>query len=124
MPRANDNRPVVGTVPCDGCHQTKALYQVQTGKKAGYLYGRCGCGADQRTGAHIQREWLRTMTPRETDQWLPHPLNLEPEPKPEPDPVGTGQAEPEPVGTTKQPRGGLLGLAVLAGAAALAIIGQ
>ena len=128
MPRANDNRPVVGTIPCEGCGETATLYQVQRGKRAGYLYKRCGCGADHRTGANIQRQWLRDMTPRAIgNAWIEHPLNLQaPEPEPEPEP----NPEPEPVGTatplgtnpSKPRRGGLIALGIAAGAAALSLI--
>ena len=126
MPRANDNRPAVGTIACDGCGETATLYQVQRGKRMGYLYKRCGCGADQRTGEYIQRDWLRHMSAREIgDQWIPHPLDLpEPDPEPantpQPDPIGT----PGPVGTTpeKPRRGGLIALGIAAGAAVISFI--
>lgn len=130
MPRATDNRPAVGTIPCDGCGQTATLYQVQKGNRKGNLYKRCGCGCDQRNGRFIQRQWLEGMNANTLPegQWIEHPLNLQgPEPVQEPEPAPVQVTEktetvpaPEPTGT--KPRGGLIGLAVIAGAAALAII--
>jgi|SRR5690554_6730662 len=128
MPRAKDNRKAVGTEHCNECGTLARFYQVQKGNRTGYLYRRCECGADQRTGAGVQVKWLETMQ-RTGETMIPHPLEgvrkaqQEPE-KPEPEPE---QETPEPHATsegnpkTETKRAGLIGLAAMAGAVAVAL---
>lgn len=97
MARAKDDRKPVGTIGCPDCETTAAFYQVQKGNRAGYLYKRCGCGADQSVGKAKQQRWLQEMT-RTDAPWLPHPLELEqPETRIEPTPdQGEIKVEPTP----------------------------
>lgn len=129
MPKATDNRPVVGTMQCSECGTVASLYQAKRGKVKGLLYKRCGCGCDQRTGEAIQNQWKAAMTPRpgfeELKTAAPEP---KPEPKPEPnEPKPEAVVEPkpepkrEPIATAK-PKGGLWVL-LAAGAAILAVTG-
>ena len=120
MPRAKDNRKAVGTEQCSECGTLARFFQVQKGNRTGYLYRRCECGADQKTGAALQMKWLNRMdTTGET--MIPHPLlgtqtPDNPEPKPA-QPRANTEGNPEPEGK----RAGLIGLGILvvAGAAAL-----
>ena len=122
MPRANDNRKAVGTKHCSTCDTLGRFYQVQKGNRTGYLYYRCECGADQRSGAAVQVQWLNSMDKTGADM-IPHPLQKqadepvsEPEPKPA-QPLGADEGNPEP----ESKKTGLIGLGILlvAGAAAL-----
>lgn len=56
----NDREPV-GFLPCKQCLSLKKVFQGQ-GKRARYLYTRCDCGLDQRTGAAIQSAWSKHTT--------------------------------------------------------------
>lgn len=125
MPRAKDNRKPVGTAYCDRCDAEAAFYQVQSGKRRGYLYKRCGCGCDQKTGEAVQREWLGEMVPTGVTM-LEHPLIAKGEP---PESQGTDTGEPEENQGTEtaepqQPRkvGGVFGVLIVVGAVALALI--
>ena len=128
MPRAKDNRKAVGTEHCVECGTLARFYQVQKGNRTGYLYRRCECGADQRTGAGVQVKWLESMQ-RTGETMIPHPLEQvrdaqpepeEPEEKPEPEtpePRATSEGNPK----TENKRAGLIGLAAMAGAVAVAL---
>ncbi|MCC4269878.1 hypothetical protein LL254_04095 [Marinobacter nauticus] len=128
MPRAKDNRKAVGTEHCSECGTLARFYQVQKGNRTGYLYRRCECGADQRTGAGVQVKWLESMQ-RTGETMIPHPLEQvrdaqpepeEPEEKPEPEtpePSATSEGNPK----TENKRAGLIGLAAMAGAVAVAL---
>ena len=133
MPKATDNRPVVGTLHCAECKTVASLYQAKRGRVKGLLYKRCGCGCDQRTGAAIQAHWRREMTPRpgyedlktteqepvqEPKEAAPGAV-LEPTPEPKREPKREPKAEP----IARQPRRGGLWVLFAAGAALLAVTG-
>lgn len=128
MPRAKDNRKAVGTEHCSECGTLARFYQVQKGNRTGYLYRRCECGADQRTGAAVQVKWLESMQ-RTGETMIPHPLEGSREPAPEPAKPAPEEPEnnPEPRATsegnpkTENKRAGLIGLAAMAGAVAVAL---
>lgn len=117
MPRANDNRKAVGTEYCSECQTLARFYQVQKGHRLGYLYRRCECGADQRTGASVQARWLASMNPTDEPR-LPHPLDAQ-------------SRDDEPTEKTAQPqarqgesdkKSGLIGLGALVAAVAVALL--
>lgn len=128
MPRARDNRKAVGTEHCSECGTLARFFQVQKGNRTGYLYRRCECGADQKTGAAIQSRWLQGMT-RTGETMIPHPLEqvrqAEPEPaqpapeEPEnkPEPRTTSEGNPK----TQNSKAGLFGFAAMAAAVAVAL---
>lgn len=122
MPRAKDNRKAVGTEQCHECGTLARFYQVQKGNRLGYLYRRCECGADQRSGAGVQVKWLTSMAAT-GEEMIPHPLQsqvkdpaTEPEEKPA-QPLASTEGNPQP----ESKKTGLIGLGILiaAGAAAL-----
>lgn len=126
MPRATDNRKAVGTKHCDTCGTLGRYYQVQKGNRTGYLYYRCECGADQRSGAAVQVQWLKGMS-RTDEPMIPHPLEHQAaEPKPEggeptakpAEPLENSEGNPEPESKTT----GLIGLFILGTAAAVAML--
>ena len=130
MARANDGRKPVGTEHCNECGTLARFYQVQKGNRTGYLYRRCECGADQRSGAAVQVKWLQTMQPT-GEPMIPHPLQARadepaepaPEPTPEPkpktaEPRDTSEVNPQP-GNKKT---GLIGLGILVMAGAVALL--
>lgn len=124
MPAAKDNRKPVGRAHCGDCDTVAALYQVQSGKRRGYLYKRCGCGCDQSNGKAKQQRWLAEMA-RTGEPMIDHPLDLgEPAPEPQPEPAET-EAEPEPEPSrepTGEPnRAGILGLVAMAAAVGFAL---
>lgn len=121
MPRAKDGRKPVGTAPCSQCETEAAFYQVKTGKRKGYLYRRCGCGCDQKTGEAVQREWLAVMVPT-GEPMIEHPLNLdEPEPVPSTEPQETPNDEsPEP--QTPRKVSGVFGVLAVVATVAAAVI--
>lgn len=126
MPRANDNRKAVGTEHCNTCGTLGRFYQVQKGNRTGYLYYRCECGADQRSGAAVQVKWLKSMK-RTGETMIHHPLDKSgdepaepagtPEPKPA-EPLATSEGNPE----KETPKAGMIGLAAMAGAVILAVL--
>lgn len=122
MPRAKDNRKPVGTEHCNECGTLARFFQVQKGHRTGYLYKRCECGCDQKTGAAVQSRWLQNMQ-RTGEPMIPHPLEQvrEPEPEPEPkkaEPLDNSEGEPEP----ENKKTGLIGLFILGTAAAVALL--
>lgn len=137
MPRAKDNRKPVGTETCSKCGFEADFLQVQKGRFTGYLYRKgCECKADQRTLPYLQLEWLERMK-RTPNPMMQHPLTVqgvtEPtEPKPKktgPEPVQTPEPEAaEPLATTEgNPKtegkaGGFIGLALLVGSVAFAMM--
>lgn len=133
MPRATDNRKPVGTEFCDGCGTTARFYQVQKGNRTGYLYRRCECGCDQKTGAGIQVKWLERMQ-RTPEPMIPHPLEAvreqvqEPEATPDEPEQTTEPEAPEPQQQqgvnrkTESKKNGLIGLALLLGSVAVAVM--
>lgn len=129
MARANDNRKPVGTEHCGECGTMARFFQVQRGNRTGYLYRRCECGADQKTGAAIQVKWLKRMQ-RTAEPMIPHPFGkvrepeptqADPEPTPEPEvpePRANSEGNPE----KETPKAGMIGLAAMAGAVILAVL--
>ena len=123
MPRATDNRKAVGTEHCNECGTTARFYQEQKGNRLGYLYRRCECGADQRSGAAVQVKWLKNMNPT-AEEIIPHPLQSradEPVSAPEPKP-----AQPQAGGGVNleqtSNRAGVVGLFILFGGIAAALL--
>ena len=54
------NRDVIGHRVCPTCSERGTVHAFQ-GTKRGYLYQRCACGCDQRTGAKAQTDiWRET----------------------------------------------------------------
>ncbi|MFL1484905.1 hypothetical protein [Marinobacter sp. LN3S78] len=124
MPAAKDNRKPVGRADCADCGTVAAFYQVTKGKRAGYLYKRCGCGCDQSSGKAKQQRWLSEMEPT-GEPMIDHPLDLdEPAPEPAGEP-GSDPEEPEPEPSrepTGEPnRAGVLGLVAMAAAVGFAL---
>ena len=126
MPRAKDNRKAVGTEHCNECSTTARFYQVQTGNRTGYLYRRCECGADQKTGAAVQMRWLSGMA-RTAEIMIPHPLQARAEPQAEP----VAQVEPKPAEPQASSGGnpekqsskaGIVGLFIIVGGIAAALL--
>lgn len=125
MPRANDNRKAVGTEHCSECGTLARFFQVQKGNRTGFLYRRCECGADQKTGASLQMKWLNRMD-RTGEEMIPHPLlgqepATKPAGEPEPktaEPLENSEGNPE----TESKHGGLIGLFILGAAAAVALM--
>ena len=129
MPRARDNRKPVGTEHCSECGTLARFYQVQKGHRTGYLYRRCECGADQKTGAAVQTRWLQNMT-RTDEPMIPHPLDrstdpeptggepAEPAPEKPPEPRATSEGNPEP----ESKKRGLIGLLIIGAGVALATL--
>lgn len=82
------NRETVGYIECKDCGERGSLHLTKRGKGS-FLYKRCGCGCDQRTGVKIQEKWRREMEP------LPGFEDLKIEP-PEPDGVKGPEPSKEP----------------------------
>lgn len=61
---ATKNKPVLGYRFCPECEERATVHEA-AGKRAGFLYQRCGCGCAQANGA-----WVQTRLWYETD-WLP-----------------------------------------------------
>jgi hypothetical protein len=126
MPRATDNRKPVGTGTCEKCGENTAeFFQVQRGKRLGYLYRKCiNHRANQCQTPAQQFEWLDGMK-RTVYPMIPHPLQapaaqpVEPaaDHVPEPEPKAVPEKKPAPVPN----RGGFIGFAAMAGAVALAL---
>lgn len=77
----NDKTPL-GYVACKTCMTPKAIFQ-GSGKRANYVYSRCECGSDNRTGAKIQQA-LSQYKPLEEIQLELDSLNKPMEANPEP----------------------------------------
>jgi hypothetical protein len=77
----NDKTPL-GYVVCKTCMTPKAIFQ-GSGKRANYVYSRCECGSDNRTGAKIQQA-LSQYKPLEEVQLELDSLNKPIEANPEP----------------------------------------
>ncbi|WP_406733419.1 hypothetical protein RJD39_04675 [Vibrio scophthalmi] len=57
---SNDREPI-GFLPCKQCLSLKSVFQGQ-GKRARFLYARCECGLDQRTGNGVQANFAKHMS--------------------------------------------------------------
>ncbi len=86
------NNDVLGYAQCADCGERATVHRTTRGKGR-YLYKRCGCGCDQRTGAAVQT-WLYNNT-----EWL----GEAPEPPPNLKPAATPKAEPEPQEPPSEP---------------------
>lgn len=62
-------REPVGFLPCKKCQSLKSVYQGQ-GKRARFLYAKCECGLDQRTGAPVQNAFAKHLTREEAQAQL------------------------------------------------------
>ncbi len=113
---ATQNRPVIGYIHCDDCGERGTVHQSARGKGR-YLYKRCGCGCDQRTGKAVQTRLYFGMDRVVPDEEIKRPMNVpeqqpdnldkstvpavsdEPEEQPnEPESTETPQPENEPKG--------------------------
>ncbi|MCF7355070.1 hypothetical protein [Vibrio phage vB_VruC_PG21] len=63
------DREPVGFLPCKKCLSLKSVYQGQ-GKRARFLYAKCKCGLDQRTGAPVQNAFAKHITKEEAQAQL------------------------------------------------------
>ncbi|WP_017191177.1 hypothetical protein [Vibrio harveyi] len=98
-------KEILGYITCRTCMTPKAIMQ-GTGKRERYVYGRCECGVDNRTGTAAQSK-MKRVKPLEEIQEEIEALNqpkVEPkqEPQPEPKPVVNQpqpDSEPKPMGT-------------------------
>lgn len=57
---SNEREPI-GFLPCRKCLSLKSVFQGQ-GKRARFLYARCNCGLDQRTGEGVQAGFQKYMS--------------------------------------------------------------
>ncbi|MCG9578131.1 hypothetical protein L1D14_18105 [Vibrio tubiashii] len=81
---SNEREPI-GFLPCKKCLQVKRIYQ-GNGKRAKFLYARCGCGLNQLTGDTVQAEFQKHMSKEDAAE----ALNKLKEPKP------NGEEPPKP----------------------------
>ncbi|MDE1323872.1 hypothetical protein L9W97_01895 [Vibrio aestuarianus] len=78
----NDTREPIGFKPCKKCLSLKSILQGQ-GKRARFLYAKCSCGIDQRTGEAVQASFADNMSREEAQAALetmkqPKPTDNEP----------------------------------------------
>lgn len=73
---SNEREPI-GFLPCKKCLSLKSIYQ-GNGKRAKFLYSRCGCGLNQLTGDVVQAEFHKHMSKEDATE----ALNKLKEPKP------------------------------------------
>ncbi|MCC2525515.1 hypothetical protein [Vibrio coralliilyticus] len=86
----------LGYITCRTCMTPKAIMQ-GSGKRKEYVYGRCDCGPDNRTGKPAQLE-MKGFKPLEDIQAEIEALN-----QPKPEPIPEPQPEPKPVVNQPQP---------------------
>jgi hypothetical protein len=108
------------------CETLGRFYQVQTGNRAGLLYFRCECGANQSSGKLQQVKWLKEMQPTGADM-IPHPLQNEPVPdvvpeKPAEEPAPKAAPEAAQRQGSEPNKAGFIGVAAMVGAVALALL--
>jgi hypothetical protein len=110
---------IVGTLLCKECKEIASVLQTKRGKGT-YLYRRCGCGCDQRTGAAIQKRWATDMTPKAGFEHLkleptePEPTQQPETAKPVPEAMPTAKPVPQVKGAGFMPVfGALCGLGLL-----------
>lgn len=65
---SNEREPI-GFLPCKKCLQVKRIYQ-GNGKRAKFLYARCGCGLNQLTGDAVQAEFQKHMSQEDAAEAL------------------------------------------------------
>ncbi|MBY8270205.1 hypothetical protein KW521_12610 [Vibrio fluvialis] len=78
-------REPIGYLPCKQCMSLKSVFQGQ-GKRARFLYARCDCGLDQRTGSGVQASFNKHIAKEEAQAvleqlQLPPPKDDEDKPK-------------------------------------------
>ena len=73
------DRDPIGYLACNQCLEVKKVYQGQ-GKRAKFLYSRCGCGVDQRTGSAVQAQFASHKSLEEATADLKQ-MSSPPEPK-------------------------------------------
>lgn len=118
---AND---VLGYIECGDCGERGTVHKTARGK-ARYLYKRCGCGCDQRTGAAVQAilydntKWL-DESPEPPPNYKPKVKKITEQPKIEPKTEPKQQPNEEPKTTAKKPI--LWGLAGVIGLSLLTVI--
>ncbi|NAW87167.1 hypothetical protein [Photobacterium halotolerans] len=113
----------IGYIACLTCLTPKAIMQ-GTGRRKNYLYGRCKCGPDNRTGAEIQAQFKTFHPLDEVEAEIarlkepqPEPLpEPTPEPEPEPTPEPLPAPEPQPKATPKPNRVKQVGAGMAIGA--------
>lgn len=81
----NDTREPIGYKPCKKCLSLKSILQGQ-GKRARFLYAKCSCGIDQRTGEAVQASFADNMSKEDAQAALeiikqPKPNETEPKEK-------------------------------------------
>jgi len=77
----NDKTPL-GFIACKTCLTPKAIFQ-GSGKRIKYVYSRCDCGSDNRTGAKIQQALSQFKPLEEVEAELlalSKPIEANPEP--------------------------------------------
>ncbi|CAM3794188.1 hypothetical protein [Vibrio aquimaris] len=89
-------KEILGYITCHTCMSPKAIIQ-GSGKRKDYVYGRCECGPDNRTGKPAQLEMRGFKTLEEIQAEIEALNQPKPESKPEP------QSEPTPVVNESQP---------------------
>lgn len=65
---SNEREPI-GFLPCKQCLSLKSVFQGQ-GKRARFLYARCSCGLDQRTGDSVQANFSKHLSKEEASEAL------------------------------------------------------
>ncbi|WP_406733464.1 hypothetical protein RJD39_04815 [Vibrio scophthalmi] len=63
------DREPIGFLPCKQCLSLKSVFQGQ-GKRARFLYARCKCGLDQRTGDGVQANFAKHLSKDEASEAL------------------------------------------------------
>ena len=81
----SDTREPIGYLPCKECLSLKSVFQGQ-GKRARFLYVKCDCGIDQRTGAVVQSKWAQHVSKEEAAAALEAMKQPEPKETDEPKP--------------------------------------
>ncbi|NAW64526.1 hypothetical protein [Photobacterium halotolerans] len=86
----------IGYIACLTCLTPKAIMQ-GTGRRKNYLYGRCKCGPDNRTGEAIQAQFKAFKSLDEIEAEIASHKQPQPEPLPEPTPEPESEPTPEPL---------------------------
>ncbi|EFP97449.1 hypothetical protein [Vibrio caribbeanicus] len=89
-------KEILGYITCRTCMTPKAIIQ-GSGKRKEYVYGRCECGVDNRTGSAAQSKMKGFKSIEEIQAEIEALNQPKPELKPEP------QSEPKPVVNQPQP---------------------
>ncbi|MCC4787514.1 hypothetical protein BCU71_25475 [Vibrio lentus] len=65
----SDTREPIGFRACKKCLSLKSIFQGQ-GKRARFLYAKCNCGLDQRTGEPVQASFANHKSKEEAQAEL------------------------------------------------------